>query len=104
MRERNAAAGLSAVRLPTWLQQLGYAGSVHAVRRYLQKLEKPQKELIQATVRFETPPGKQAQVDWAEVGYFLDEGGLRRKVYAFIMILGFSRMIYVESTKCTCLN
>lgn len=53
---------------------------------------------MRATVRFETLPGEQAQVDWAECGYYLDETGERRKVYAFVMILGFSRMLYVEFT------
>ena len=52
----------------------------------------------QATVRFETMPGEQAQVDW---GFFenyrvIDEYGKERKLYCFLMILGYSRMRYIE--------
>ena len=43
-------------------------------------------------------PGKQAQVDW---GFFenykvIDEFGIERKLYCFLMILGYSRMRYIE--------
>ena len=50
-----------------------------------------------ATVRFETMPGLQGQVDWA---HFEDhrvwENGIYKKVYCFLMILGYSRMRYIE--------
>jgi transposase len=49
------------------------------------------------TERYETPPGKQAQVDW---GYFrVDWNGTKKRVYAFVMVLGYSRMLYVEYTE-----
>ena len=98
LRERSLTTGLSGVRLFEELQGMGYTGAVDAVQRYLKSLEAPRQALQKATVRFETPPGEQAQVDWAEAGYYLDEVGKRRKVYAFIMILSFSRMLYVEWT------
>jgi hypothetical protein len=50
-----------------------------------------------ATVRFETEPGEQAQVDWASFGYIEHQGG-RRRLYAFIMTLGWSRVMYLEFT------
>lgn len=37
-------------------------------------------------------------MDWAEIGSYLDETGARRKVYAFVMILSFSRMLFVHFT------
>jgi transposase len=45
-------------------------------------------------VRFETPPGEQAQVDLArfEVG-FTDEPRVTRIVWLFSMVLGYSRLI-----------
>ena len=50
-----------------------------------------------ATVRFETMPGKQGQMDW---GFFEDhlvyEDGKWKKLYCFLMILGYSRMRYIE--------
>lgn len=45
-------------------------------------------------MRFETPPGKQAQVDWAYCGKFPDKQGSKHSVYAFVMVLGYSRMLF----------
>lgn len=46
-----------------------------------------------ATVRFETMPGKQGQMDW---GFFEDhtvyEDGKWKKLYCFLLVLGYSRM------------
>jgi transposase len=96
LHKRFVETGLSAVRLLEEIRQMGFQGSVDIVRRYLNEIEEPRRALARATVRFETPPGEQAQVDWAEAGSFIDEAGRRKKVYAFVMILGFSRMLYVE--------
>lgn len=98
LRKRVLETGLSAVRLLEELRQMGFLGSVDIVRRYLNEIEERHRLLSKATVRFETPPGEQAQVDWAEVGSFIDEAGKRRKVYAFVMILSYSRMLYIEFT------
>ena len=50
-----------------------------------------------ATVRFETMPGKQGQMDW---GFFEDhtvyEDGKWKKLYCFLMILGYSQTRYIE--------
>lgn len=95
LRERSAATGLSGARLFEELRQMGFTGSASAVRRYLQSI-KAAEFSPKATVRFETPPGEQAQVDWAEAGYYLDAEGVRRKVYAFVMVLSYSRMLFLE--------
>lgn len=50
--------------------------------------------------RYETKPGVQSQVDWAACRYNLPDG-IIRKVYCFTMILGYSRMRYVEFTRST---
>jgi len=50
-----------------------------------------------ATMRFETAPGEQAQVDWGCFG-FIEHQGRRRRLYAFVMTLGWSRATYVEFT------
>lgn len=98
LRDRYLTTGLSGVRLHEELCGMGYTGAIDAVQRYLKSLDAPRQALMRATVRFETPPGEQAQVDWAEVGYYLDDTGARRKVYAFVMILSYSRTLYVEFT------
>lgn len=46
-------------------------------------------------IRFETPPGHQAQVDWAELGYHMI-GGRRYRISLFVMILCYSRMLYAR--------
>lgn len=94
-KQRFENTGLTASRIFEELVPMGYTGSLSIVRRYVHGLRGPKTKL---TVRFETPPGKQAQADWAYCGRFEHpEGGLV-PVYAFLMVLGFSRMLFVEFT------
>lgn len=65
----------------------GYQGKLSILREFLHKIRFEEKEEI---VRYETPPGKQMQVDWAEF-----QGG-KNRLSAFIATLGCSRMSYVE--------
>ncbi|MCB0085799.1 MAG: IS21 family transposase [Caldilineaceae bacterium] len=74
---------------------LGYAGKESMVRYYVQPHR--QRTNNQATVRFETEPGEQAQVDWGHFGY-IQHQGRRQRLYAFVMTLGWSRMMYLEFT------
>lgn len=98
LRERWEDCALSAVRLLPEIQAMGYSGSIATVRRYLHSLKPERERLRKLTVRFETPPGKQAQVDWAYCGRFAHPSGTVFPVYVFVMVLGFSRMLYVEFT------
>lgn len=97
-KERFESCGLSAVRILDEIRSMGYQGSVWTLRRYLESLKPIQERLRKLTVRFETPPGKQGQVDWAYCGRFPDAAGRLIPVYAFVMVLGFSRMLYAEFT------
>lgn len=99
LKKRYLKTGLSAVRLLAEIEPMGYGGSIDTVRRYLREIDEEERVSSKATVRFETPAGRQAQVDWAEIGRMPDFNGLLKKVYAFVMVLGFSRMIYVEFTR-----
>ena len=46
-------------------------------------------------VRFETPPGRQAQVDFAHFRtVFTDEPGVERIIWLFSLVLGHSRMLW----------
>jgi transposase len=96
--ERFQQYPLSAVRLLAEIGPMGYPGSIDVLRRYLATLRREQQAQAKATVRFETPPGQQAQVDWAYCGAFPDPTGQRVKIYAFVMVLGFSRMLFVQFT------
>jgi len=77
---------------------MGYAGSISTLRRYLHDLRPEQERERKLTVRFETPAGRQSQADWGYCGRFADAQGRMVPVYAFVMVLGFSRMLYVEFT------
>lgn len=101
VQARFEAYGLSAVRLIEEIKPLGYSGSIATLRRYLKDLKGPVERLKRATVRFETPPGRQAQADWTECGRF--DIGERRPltVYAFVIVLAWSRFMYVRFTAST---
>jgi hypothetical protein len=53
--------------------------------------------ITKATVRYETSPGYQAQVDWGR--FRVDWNRESKRLYAFVMVLGYSRMMYVEFTE-----
>ena len=96
LRERlGAYPGLTAVRLWRELGERGFAGGYTAVKRAVQELRPDQVQLFE--VRFETPPGLQAQVDLArfEVS-FTDEPGSRSIVWLFSLVLGHSRLIWAR--------
>jgi transposase len=94
LAERFARSGLSACRLCEEIRAQGYTGSTDVVERFIKPLKDAQRTRAKATVRFETAPGEQAQADWAHVGE--DERG---RIYAFVIVLSFSRMLYVEFTR-----
>ena len=99
LTERWQAHRLSAVRLIAEIQPRGFTGSVKIVRRFLAQLQAVHRADPRLTVRFETPPGEQAQCDWAEVGRYPQPDGTTIKVYAFVMVLGYSRYLYAEFTR-----
>ena len=92
-----AEAPYSAVRIKELVEEhfhvsVGYT----TIQEYVKKTKR--KYNNQATVRFETMPGLQGQVDW---GFFenytvIDSNGEEKKLYCFLMILGYSRMRYIE--------
>lgn len=99
LTERWQAHGLSAVRLCPEIRAQGFTGSTQIVRRFLHELKAAGRIDQTLTVRFETPPGEQAQCDWAEVGRYPQPDSTLTRVYAFVMVLGYSRYLYVEFTR-----
>jgi len=75
------------------LQEQGFEGTYAAVQRFVHRLEPPTAEV---TVRVERQPGEEAQVDFGYAGYMVDEHSQRRKAWAFVMTLAYSRHQYVE--------
>jgi len=76
------------------LKERQYEGSYASVYRFVRNLEPRTPDV---TVRVETPPGKEAQVDFGYAGKMIDpETGKLRKTWAFVMTLSWSRHQYVE--------
>lgn len=78
------------------LQKGGYTGGITIIKDYVQQFRPPKNS--PAVIRYETLPGKQAQMDWG-ITQYIDEKGVVHKTPAFVMILGSSRTRYVEFTK-----
>lgn len=97
LRKRVTAAApirLPATALHREIRAMGYTGTDRTVRRFLAALYPPIP--VEPVVRYETPPGRQAQMDWGE--YRLG----RKKIYSFVGVLGYSRWLYVEYVESTC--
>jgi transposase len=96
LRERlSAYPGLTAVRLWRELKERGFTGAYTAVKRAVAMIRPAAPLPIE--VRFETPPGEQAQVDLARFEVeFTDEPGIRRIVWLFSLVLGHSRLIWAR--------
>jgi transposase len=81
----------------TWIYRrlvsLGYTGSYEVVKRYVKGLKRERDRV--AYIRFETEPGRQAQVDFGDFQVLGFDGSVRT-VYVFVMVLGYSRHMYVE--------
>ncbi len=83
----------AASRLFKEIQEMGFAGKYTIVKDFVREVRP--KQGVQAIYRYETKPGVQAQVDWSEFGKVEIDGKLL-KLYCFSMILGYSRMRYIE--------
>jgi transposase len=86
--------GLSGRRVFEELVKLGYAGGETILKDYLRLIRPAKKEVF---LRIETLPGEQAQVDWGNCGT-INVDGCKRRLSVFVMVLSYSRMIYLEFT------
>ena len=96
LRERVAAyPDLTGSRLHREIRDLGYAGGYTMVKDFLREVRPSVPAGFE--VRFETPPGRQAQVDFAHFRtVFADEPGVERVVWLFSLVLGHSRMLWAR--------
>lgn len=86
--------GVEVAAIQQRLAERGFNGSYSSVYRFIRR-ERPKQP--EAAVRVECRPGEEAQVDFGYAGYMLDsEKGKRRKSWAFVMTLSWSRHQYVE--------
>lgn len=86
---------LSAKRIYREIQEKGFTGKYTIVKDFIREVRP--RTSVAAVYRYETKPGIQSQVDWAECGR-IDIDNQSRKLYCFTMVLGYSRMRYIEFT------
>ena len=77
------------------IKKQGYKGSITILRDYA--ADKSSEINRKAVIRFETEPGFQAQVDWKVHGTRIVDGK-KQKLYAFVMVFGYSRAPFVIHT------
>ncbi len=85
------------IRAPAVLERLrthGYTGGLTVVRQRLRVLRK--KPHAEAFLKLAFSPGEAVQVDWADFGFALP--GIPRRVSAFVMVMAYSRKLYLEFT------
>ncbi len=85
---------LSGERIYEEIKKKGYSGKISILRGYLRRIRDTKKE---AYLRVETLPGEQAQVDWLDSGS-IKIGEYTRKLSCFVMVLSYSRVMYLEFT------
>ncbi|MBK8265180.1 MAG: IS21 family transposase [Nannocystis sp.] len=84
---------LHASRIFQMVRARGYSGGESYFREIIAGLRPRPK--AEAYLRLRTLPGEQAQVDWGDFGA-LKIGRARRRLFAFVMVLSWSRRIYLR--------
>ncbi len=97
------APDLSGVRVQEILEGEGYQGKVSILRDYLREV-RAQLKPPEAFVRMTYAPGEYGQVDWATMPAPVLWQGVLCKVNAFLMVLCYSRLLYVEFSLATQLS
>ena len=72
----------------------GYRGSYETVKRFVRPLRAAEQAAERATVRFETPPGQQSQIDWGQAQIHFRHRPVI--LHVFILTLGYSRRSFHE--------
>jgi transposase len=84
---------LTAIRLYAMVRERGYRGGPDYFRRIV-ALHRPRKP-TEAYLRLTTLPAEMGQVDWGHFGH-LNIGRARRPLMAFVMVLAWSRQIFLR--------
>jgi transposase len=74
-------------------RELGIAVSLRTVERAVEPLRRELRAEVVATVRYETAPGQQLQIDFGSTAVPI--AGEPRRVHLFVATLGYSRRCYV---------
>ena len=85
---------LTAARLLEMVRERGYPGSSEGHFRRIVARYRPRPK-AEAYLRLRTLPAEQAQIDWGHFGY-MTIGRARRALMAFVMVLSFSRAVFLR--------
>lgn len=88
--------GSSSMAVYKFIQKKGYAGGYHTINNFVNSHKDTQ--IKKATIRFDTSPGLQAQVDWKESVKMISRQGEIFDINIFLMVLGYSRMKFLKLT------
>ena len=96
IREKlEATPRLTAARLDREIRALGYGGGHTTVKDFVRQVRPSPPPVFER--RFETAPGKQAQLDFAHFRVtFSDNPDQERVVWLFSLVLGFSRFLFAR--------
>jgi len=92
LTRRGPEVGWNAAVLHRELTTLGFAGGYLQVQRWVKPLRDERRWAAVATVRFETAPGEQAQVDFGQTRLWIGER--LETVHLFVFTLGYSRRCF----------
>ena len=92
VRRRGPEVNWNAVVLHREIKSLGFSGTYQQVQRFVHPYRLENRWANLATVRFETGPGEQAQVDFGETKLWIGEK--IERVHLFAFTLGYSRRIF----------
>ncbi len=84
----------SATQVFQRIREQGFDGGYTIVKEYVRKVRPPKSR---AFLKLSFAPGECAQVDWGSYGA-VNVGSTRRRLSFFVMVLCYSRMMYVEFT------
>lgn len=84
----------SAQQILQRLREAGYSGGLTIVKDYVHRIRPRHQE---AFLKLDFAPGETAQVDWGEFGT-IGVGATRRRLSFFLMVLCYSRRLYLEFT------
>ena len=76
------------------LREIGYSGGITIIKDYVHHVRPPS---TRAFLTLAFAPGECAQVDWGRFGS-INVGNTRRRLSFFVMVLCYSRLLYVEFT------
>ena len=84
----------TAIQILQRIREQGFDGQYTIVKDYVRKVRPPK---TRAFLTLSFAPGECAQVDWGSYGA-VNVGSTRRRLSFFVMVLCYSRMMYVEFT------